>query len=158
MQFPSTYPARRKARRFALQGLYEWQMTGNPAHEIEARTRADNAMHKVDVPYYHELLSQVTQRQVELDTLLQPYSDRQLSDLGLVEWSILRVIAYELAHRAEIPWRVLIDEGIELAKHFGATDSHRYINGVLNQLARQLRATEVSMDFPAHTGRDPKAD
>ncbi|MCH4248850.1 MAG: transcription antitermination factor NusB [Acinetobacter populi] len=140
--YPTTYAAKRKARRFAVQGIYEWQMSGNPVHEIEARTRSDNAMHKVDIGYYHELLSQIVQQHEELDEILIPALDREIEALDGVELATLRLGAYELKNHLEIPYRVVLDEAIELAKHFGGTDSHKYINGVLDRVAQQLRQAE----------------
>lgn len=140
--YPTTFAAKRKARRFALQGLYEWQMTKNPVHEIEGRTRAENAMHKVDIGYYHELLSKIIYHVDELDELLIPVLDRELSALDGVELATLRLGTFELRDRHEVPYRVVIDEAIELAKHFGATDSHKYVNGVLDRLAKTLRQAE----------------
>ncbi len=140
--YPTTYAAKRKARRFAVQGIYEWQMSGNPVHEIEARTRAENAMHKVDIGYYHELLSQVTVQREALDEVLMPALDRELDALDGVELATLRLGTYELKHHLEIPYRVVLDEAIELAKHFGGADSHKYINGVLDRVAQQLRQAE----------------
>lgn len=138
----ATYAAKRKARRFAVQGIYEWQMTRNPVHEIEARTRAANAMHKVDLNYYHELLIEVVANSDVLDALLAPVLDRELGALDGVEMATLRLGAYELKEHLEIPYRVVLDEAIELAKHFGAADSHKYINGVLDRLAQSLREAE----------------
>ena len=138
----AVYAAKRKARRFAVQGIYEWQMSHNPVHEIEARTRAENAMHKVDLGYYHELLTQVIADRDNLDTLLIPVLDRELKALDGVELATLRVGAYELRDHLEIPYRVVLDEAIELAKHFGGADSHKYINGVLDRLASTLREAE----------------
>ncbi|MBF7688188.1 transcription antitermination factor NusB [Acinetobacter rathckeae] len=138
----AVYAAKRKARRFAVQGIYEWQMSHNPSHQIEARTRADNAMHKVDLNYYHELLTQVVTEHEVLDQLLLSVLDRELSALDGVELAILRLGAYELRDHAEIPYRVVLDEAIELAKHFGGADSHKYINGVLDRLAQTLRQAE----------------
>ncbi len=140
--YPTTYAAKRKARRFAVQGIYEWQMSANPVHEIEARTRADNAMHKVDIGYYHELLSQVVAQRDDLDALLTPALDRELSALDGVELATLRLGAYELQAHLEIPYRVVLDEAIELAKHFGGADSHKYINGVLDRVANEVRQAE----------------
>ncbi|MFB2539413.1 MULTISPECIES: transcription antitermination factor NusB [unclassified Acinetobacter] len=137
-----TYAAKRKARRFAVQGLYEWKLSGNPSHEIEARTRAENAMHKVDLNYYHELLSQVIAEHDSLDALLNDVLDRNTEQLDAVELAILRLGTYELREHIEIPYRVVLDEAIELAKHFGGADSHKYINGVLDKVASQLRAAE----------------
>ena len=138
----AAYAAKRKARRFAVQGIYEWQMSQNPVHEIEARTRIDNAMHKVDLAYYHELLTEVIAHHEALDTLLIPVLDRELSALDGVELATLRLGAYELKEHLEVPYRVVLDEAIELAKHFGGADSHKYINGVLDRLAQSLRAAE----------------
>ncbi|TCM68670.1 NusB antitermination factor [Acinetobacter calcoaceticus] len=136
------YAAKRKARRFAVQGIYEWQMSRNPVHEIEARTRAENAMHKVDLNYYHELLTEVIGNREVLDALLVPVLDREVDALDGVELATLRLGAYELKEHMEIPYRVVLDEAIELAKHFGGADSHKYINGVLDRLAISLREAE----------------
>lgn len=137
-----TPSARRKARRFALQGLYEWQLSGNPAHEIEARYRVENAMHKVDLDYFHELLHRIPVEADALDALFEPHLDRAFAALDPVELATLRIGAYELKHRLDVPYRVVINEGIELAKTFGASESHKYINGVLDKLAAELRKLE----------------
>ena len=134
--------ARRKARRFALQGLYEWQLSGNPSYEIEARYRVENAMHKVDLDYFHELLSRIPTLTDTLDALFEPLLDRAFESLDPVELATLRIGVYELKYRLDVPYRVVINEGIELAKTFGATESHKYINGVLDQLAVTLRPHE----------------
>lgn len=136
--------ARRKARRFALQGLYEWQLSGNPAFEIEARYRVENAMHKVDLDYFHELLHRIPVEADVLDALFTPFLDRAFASLDPVELATLRIGTYELKHRLDVPYRVVINEGIELAKTFGASESHKYINGVLDQLAAELRKHERS--------------
>lgn len=146
---PTSYAAKRKARRFAMQGLYEWLLTNNPAHEIEARTRAENHMNKTDVVYYHELLSQTIAHNESLDEILDPAIDRELEALNVVERAILLLSAYEMRERLEIPYAIVIDEGIELAKHFGATDSHKYVNGVLDKIARQLRPEEFAAGHSA---------
>ncbi|PQA49403.1 transcription antitermination factor NusB [Amnimonas aquatica] len=137
-----TPSARRKARRFVLQGLYEWQLSGNAAHEIEARYRVENAMHKVDLDYFHELLHRIQAEAETLDALFTPYLDRAFGSLDPVELATLRIGTYELKHRLDVPYRVVINEGIELAKTFGASESHKYINGVLDKLAADLRRVE----------------
>lgn len=134
--------ARRKARRFALQGLYEWHLSGNPSYEIEARYRVENAMHKVDLDYFHELLSRIPTLTESLDVLFEPFLDRAFDTLDPVELATLRIGAYELKHRLDVPYRVVLNEAIELAKTFGASESHKYINGVLDQLAVSLRPHE----------------
>ena len=138
----AAYAAKRKARRFAVQGIYEWQMSHNHVHEIEARTRVENAMHIVDLNYYHELLTQVVAQHEALDELLIPVLDRELTALDGVELATLRLGAYELRDHLEVPYRVVLDEAIELAKHFGGADSHKYINGVLDRLSSKLREAE----------------
>lgn len=137
-----TPSARRKARRFALQGLYEWQLSGNPSYEIEARYRVENAMHKVDLDYFHELLHKIPTLVSELDALFTLHLDRAFEALDPVELATLRIGTYELKHRLDVPYRVVINEGIELAKTFGASESHKYINGVLDRLAADLRKLE----------------
>lgn len=136
--------ARRKARRFALQGLYEWQLSGNPPWEIEARYRVENAMHKVDLDYFHDLLHGVPPESDALDALFTPHLDRDFAALDPVELATLRIGTFELKHRVDVPMRVVINEGIELAKTFGASESHKYINSILDQLARILRPHELS--------------
>ncbi len=136
--------ARRKARRFALQALYEWAISGNPMFEIEARYRVENAMHKVDLEYFHELITGIEKQCDAVDDAFMPYLDRKFHELDHVERAILRLGTYELLHRPDVPYRVVINEGIELAKDFGATDSHKYVNGILDEVARRQRKAERS--------------
>lgn len=138
----SSPSARRKARRFALQALYQWQLAGADLADIEMQFRRDNDMKKVDRDYFHELLHGVPSKLDELDDELQPVLDRKVSELSQVEKVILRIGAFELLHRLDVPYRVVINEGIELAKLFGADDSFKYVNGVLDKLARKIRRLE----------------
>ena len=142
-QAPSTPAARRKARRFALQALYQWQLSHNDLADIEVQFLTDNDMKKVDRQYFHDLLHGVPGRLGELDAALQPALDRPLVEVSQVEKAILRIGAFELLARPDVPWRVIINEGIELAKVFGADDSFKYVNGVLDKVARRLRTEEV---------------
>lgn len=141
--YKTTRTAIRKARRFALQGLYEWQISQNPAHEIEAATRAANAMHTVHLAYYHELLHEITKQAEEIDALIASSIDRDIKQLDGVELAALRIGVYELKHRLEIPFKVVIDEAIQLNAHFGSVDGYKFINAVLDKLAKALRAPEV---------------
>lgn len=141
-QAKNTPAARHKARRFALQGLYEWQLSGNQPFEIEARYRVENAMHKVDLAYFHELLHQASARSRELDASYEGFLDRKASQIDPVERAILRIGAYELIHHIEIPYRIILNEAVELAKDFGATDSYKYINSILDELAKVVRQAE----------------
>ena len=135
--------ARRRARRCAVQALYQWQVGGNDLHAIEAQFRAEPDNQKADFDYFHELLHQVAAHVDELDAHLTPYLDRPVPEVDPVERAILRLCGYELAYRPDVPYRVVINEGIDLAKRYGAEQGHKYINGVLDKLARALRAVEM---------------
>lgn len=130
---------RSRARRGAVQALYQWQLGGDSTAAIRAQFRDRPGMIKVDWEYFDELVEGVSARHGELDALLAPLLDRPASQLDPVEKAILRLGAYELSQCTEVPWRVCINEAVELARTFGAEDSHRYINGVLDPLAKQLR-------------------
>ena len=134
---------RRKARRFAVQALYQWQMAGADIAEIEAWFRSDNDLRKTDTAYFHDLLVGVTGRVDEIDAQLAPVLDRAVDSLGQVEKAVLRLGTFELMARVDVPRNVVINEGIELVRLFGAEESFRYINGVLDKLAGQLRAAET---------------
>ncbi len=135
---------RRRARYLALQALYQWHVSKATAHEIESQFLTDQDTTKVDKLYFHELLHQVTDRLEEIDGALEPLLDRPIKDLTPVEKAILRMGTYELLHRIDVPGRVIINEGVELAKSFGASEGHRYVNGVLDKLARHLRQSEMA--------------
>lgn len=139
---PSTPTARRKARRFALQALYQWQLAGAALSDIEVHFLTVNDMKKVDRNYFHDLLHGVPARLTEIDEALTPLLDRKVEELSQVEKVILRIGAFELLARQDVPWRVVINEGIELAKVFGADDSFKYVNGVLDKLSRDARQAE----------------
>ncbi len=134
---------RRVARSLAMQALYQWHMAGQSLNEIEAQFRVDNDFAGVDGAYFHELLTGVAHNKTDIDGHIKPNLDRPLEELDPVELAILRLSTYELSHRVDVPYRVVINEGIELAKTYGATDGHKFVNGVLDKLAPQLRAAEV---------------
>lgn len=136
--------ARHKARRLATQALYTWQMAGQGLAEIEAEYSLDHDMSKVDSEYFHELLHKVPAHLDELDEQISPLLDRGIEEVDGVERAILRLGCYELAHRLDVPYRVVINESVKLAKTFGADQSHKYINGILDGLAKKLRAMEVN--------------
>lgn len=133
---------RTMARQRALQALYQWQQAGQDVQDIEVQFLTGQEMDRVDVPYFQELLRGVTMHTDEIDQVLAPLLDRKVSELDPVERAILRMGIYELQHRLEIPYRVVINEAIELAKVFGAEQSHRYVNGVLDKIATEIRAVE----------------
>jgi len=134
--------ARRKARRFAMQGLYQWQMTGTSIKDIEKQFLEENDMKKVDMIFFRELMLGVVKSLDTIEQALSPLLDRRLVDLDPVTQAILRLSAFELQERIDIPYRIVINEGIELAKTFGSEDSHRYVNGILDKLAKNTRQTE----------------
>ncbi|MHA7880470.1 MAG: transcription antitermination factor NusB [Saccharospirillum sp.] len=136
--------ARRKARRLALQALYQWHITSNSVSQIEAEFLSDNDMSKVDREYFSEVLRGVPATRSELDGHIETFTDRPVKDMTPVELAILRMGAYELIHRIDVPFKVIINEGVELSKIFGASEGHRYVNGVLDKLAQRLRVTEVA--------------
>ncbi len=135
--------ARRRARQLALQALYQWQIAQSPLIQIEAQFRADNDFGKVDDGYFSGIIHGVAGQVSRLDDAMSVVLDRQISQLDPVELAALRIGCFELMNRKDVPYRVVINEAIELAKRFGAQDSHRYINGILDKLAPRLRADEV---------------
>ena len=142
--YKTSFTAIRKARRFALQGLYSWGLTDLPSNEIEAKTRSDNAMHTVHLGYYHELLTQITQQVDQIDALIDSAIDRPIAMITKIELAVLRIGVFELKYRLEIPFKVVIDEAIQLNEHFGSDQGYRFINAVMDKLASELRALEVT--------------
>lgn len=132
---------RQKARRMLLQALYQWQIAKAPVNEILAEFLV-YYQGKIDRDFFKEVFPQVVAHAAELDELMKPWLDRALDDLDPIELSLLRLGMYELAHRIDVPYKVVINEAVELAKVFGATDSHKYINGILDRAAKDLRALE----------------
>ena len=140
---------RHKARHYAMQALYQWHMAGASITQIEVEFRADNDMSNVDGEYFSELLHRIPHMLSELDSLFDEHLDREKDDLGAVELALLRIGSYELSQRIDVPYKVAINEAVNLAKKFGATDSFKYVNGILDKVARQTRAIEIAADNPA---------
>lgn len=136
--------ARRKARHYGMQALYQWQMTKYPVNEIELQFLADYDFSKVDVEYFHDIIHHVPANLEELEQAFIPYLDRDIEELDPIELALLRLGSYELVKRIDIPYKVAINEAIALAKKFGATDGHKYINGVLDHLAQKFRRIEIN--------------
>ncbi len=168
--YKTSHTAVRKARRFAMQGLYEWLITdrrfdidgklgwkANAPHDIAARTRATNAMHTVHIGYYHEMMRDIPEQIDALDVLISQHLDREIDKLDTVEHAILLIGAYELQNRLEIPYKVVLDEAMKLNNHFGATDAHKLINAVLDKMAVELRVLEVDADSKANLRTSQKA-
>lgn len=134
--------ARRRARRALLQAVYAWQMTAADLADLVAQF-SDKQLNRADVDYFQGCLQGVLTDVEELDPLFEPYLDRSIADLDHVERAILRTGVFELKNRPDVPARVVIDEWVELAKSFGAEESFRYVNGVLDRVARDVRGTEL---------------
>ena len=153
----SARAARTRARGFALQALYQVMVGGNPADEVDIFTRDLSGFNKADAVHFDALLHGCAEQATALDALILPMLDRKLTELSPIEHAVLWIGTYELQHCIDIPWRVVLNECIDLAKEFGGTDGHKYVNAVLNQLALQLRATEVEADRQTPTADLPTA-
>ena len=153
----SARAARTRARGFALQALYQVMVGGNPADEVDIFTRDLSGFNKADAVHFDALLYGCAEQATALDALILPMLDRKLTELSPIEHAVLWIGAYELQHCIDIPWRVVLNECIDLAKEFGGTDGHKYVNAVLNQLAPQLRATEVEADRKTPIADSPTA-
>lgn len=134
---------KRRARKLALQALYQWLMSGADLIEIEMQFRVINNMDKVDSEYFNKLLYGIPEHVTALEASITPFLDREIAGLNPIELTVLRIGSFELIHCPEIPYKVVLDESISLAKEFGSQDGHRYVNGVLNNLAQQVRLVEI---------------
>ncbi|GIC77305.1 MULTISPECIES: transcription antitermination factor NusB [unclassified Moritella] len=130
---------RSKARQFATQAIYQWQMTQETVANIEHQFVTEQDFSDTDAVYFRELVLGVSLNSVELDELMSPFLSRPIDDLDLVEKAILRLSTFELTKRQDVPYKVVINESIELAKDFGAEDSHKFVNGVLDKIVSKLQ-------------------
>ena len=135
--------ARRRSREIALQGLYEWLVSGTDAGVIDAHMREQEGFDKADRAHFDALLHGCITEASDLDAVLAKFVDRKTTELSPVEHGVLMIGAYELKHCVDIPYKVAINEAVELAKSFGGTDGHKYVNGVLDKAAGELRPVEV---------------
>ncbi len=137
---------RHRAREFALQGLYQWLLNNEEATKVVNNIRGAHGFDKADGEYFADLLRGTIKQSVELREAFTPLVDRGIGELSPIEHAVLLIGAYELKNHVEIPYRVVINEAVELTKSFGGIDGHKYVNGVLDKLAAQLRADEVAAD------------
>ncbi len=133
---------RHRARELAMQGIYQWRVSGSDASDIEKQTLAEKSLGRFDKGLFTKLLRGTLAQHEEVEALLAPHLDRPLADLSPVEFAVLLLGAYELSQHIEVPYKVAINEAVELAKTFGGTDGYKYVNGVLDKLAPQVRAVE----------------
>lgn len=135
--------ARTNARKAAVQALYQWQMTGHNLNEIERQFLEEERLKDVQKSYFSELVHGIPKNLDAIDQTLSEFVDRPVDKIDPVERAILRIGVYELEHRLDMPYRVILNEGINLAKYFGADGSHKYINGILDKVAQKKRPVEI---------------
>ena len=136
--------ARSRARRRALQALYAWQLSNSPVEKVIEQFRAEQDMEIADLEYFEALVRGVVAHAGELDAVLVRFLDRTMEQVDPIERAVLRIAGFELAHRLDVPWRVVINEAIETTKRFGAEQGHTYVNGVLDRAAAEWRAQEIA--------------
>jgi len=139
----NTRSARRRSREFALQGLYQWLLATTPVETIEKHLAETQGFDKMDLEYFRTLLRGVITSQIALESALTPYLDRPIDELSPIERGILLLAGFELRQQLDVPYRVVINEAVELAKTFGGTEGHKYVNGVLDKLATVFRSVET---------------
>jgi transcription antitermination protein NusB len=137
---------RRRARQFAVQAIYQWQITKLSAGQIIEQFSIDQDLSKTDVPYFKELLAGVINRADTLDEKLSPYLSRKIADVDMVDKAVLRLAMFELTYRTDIPHKVVLNEAIELAKDFATDESYKFVNGVLDKALRSLKLREEVQD------------
>ena len=136
--------SRHRSREFALQGLYQWQLAGTDVAAIDQQLSVAKGFDKTDRSFFSELLAGAIREAQRLEQSLQPYLDRKFAQLSPVERAILMIAAYELENHPDVPYRVVINEAVELAKSYGGTDGYKYVNGVLDKLAEKVRPDEAT--------------
>ena len=137
---------RHRARELALQGIYQWRITAGDDAQIEKQIHAEKNLGRYDKELFSRLLRGALGQHHELEALLAPHLDRPLAELSPVEFAVLLLGTFELSQHLDVPYKVVINEAVELAKTFGGTDGHKFVNGVLDKLAAQMRAAEVRED------------
>ncbi len=135
--------ARRRSRELALQGLYAWQLSGEPAAGLRSQLASSEEFRRADQAYFDRLLRGTIEQAAEIERELAPALDRKPEELSPVERGILLMAAFELRNSLDVPYKVVINEAVELAKSFGGTDGHKYVNGVLDRIAKLLRPSEA---------------
>ncbi|NMP32968.1 transcription antitermination factor NusB [Thalassotalea sp. M1531] len=133
---------RRKARELAVQAVYSWQLSNNEIADVEAHFLTENAKRRFDIEYFQQLFRGVTAKLSQLDEAIAPHVERPLDEIDHVEKAILRTAIYELSDCQDVPYKVIINEAIELAKSFAADDSHKFVNGVLDKIVKDFRPNE----------------
>ena len=144
--------ARKKARHMLVQALYQWQLAGDSIGTIEAQYMAEKGMAKADSEFFRELLHEIPAKLDELDAAYREFLDRDPEALDPISLAVLRIGVYELLHRVDVPYRVVINESVNLAKTFGPTDAYKYINGVVDRVAARARRVEIATSQGGQSG------
>lgn len=137
--------ARRNARRYALQAMYQWQLAGGSVSDIEKEFLQYHIDKQLDLNYFKELIHGITNQQTEIDHEMQPFLGRPLNEIDPIELAVLRLAIYELTKRPDVPYRVIINEALELTKKFGSIEGYKFVNGILDKIAKKIRVTEINM-------------
>lgn len=138
--------ARGRSRRFAMQAIYQWQMTGDSITDIKQQFFEENNFSKIDSDYFSEMVSGVASSISELDPLLEKNMTRSIESVDPVERSILRLAVYEFIHRMDVPYRVVLNEAVNITKEYCAENSHTFVNAVLDKVAKEIRKIEIQAD------------
>lgn len=141
----STPAARHNARRYALQAMYQWQLAGTALDIIEAEFLRFHIDKKFDLEYFKELIHGVPENKIELDKEIREFTARPLTEIDPVELAVLRIAIHELLKRPDVPYRVIINEALELTKKFGSVEGYKFVNGILDRIAKKNRKVEMSM-------------
>jgi N utilization substance protein B len=141
---PMSKSPRHRARELAMQGIYQWRVTAGEAAKIEKQIQSEKNIGRFDNELFSKLLRGVLSHHADIEALVAPHLDRPLEELSPVEYAVLLLGAFELSQHPEVPYKVVINEAVELAKTFGGIDGHKFVNGVLDKLAPQLRAVEFA--------------
>ena len=144
--------ARKKARHMLVQALYQWQLAGDSIGTIEAQYMAEKSMAKADSEFFRELLHEIPAKLDEIDAAYREFLDRDPEALDPISLAVLRIGVYELLHRVDVPYRVVINESVNLAKTFGPTDAYKYINGVVDRVAARARRIEIASSKGGQSG------
>lgn len=137
--------ARHNARHYAVQAMYQWQIADASITDIEMEFLEMHVAKKIDLDYFKELIHGIPENKDEIDQEIQPFMARKLQDIDPVELAVLRLATYEMMKRPDVPYRVIINEALELTKKFGSVEGYKFVNGVIDKIARKLRAAEINM-------------
>lgn len=137
---------RHHSRHYAVQAMYQWQMAGGSLSAIEEEFLIHHIKKNIELAYFKELVHGVPDNQEEIDNAIKPFLNRSMSEIDPVELSVLRVATYELLKRPDVPYRVIINEALELTKKFGSVEGFKFVNGILDRIAKTTRETEINMN------------